>query len=39
MMDHRMIDDEEARAWLVGYVTALVYQTFDKAKIEIGHGH
>jgi hypothetical protein len=39
MMDHRMIDDEEARAWLVGYVTALVYQTFDKAKISIGHGH
>ena len=39
MMDHRMIDDEEARAWLIGYVTALVYQTFGKAKIEIGDGH
>lgn len=39
IMDHRIIDDEEARAWLIGYVTSLIYQAFDKAKIEIKNGH
>jgi hypothetical protein len=36
--EDRGISDEEAQAWLCGYITDVVYKYLDKKKIEIKHG-
>ena len=36
--EDRGISDEEAQAWLCGYITGVVYKYLDKKKIEIKHG-
>lgn len=36
--ENRTIDDEEAKAWLNGYLTELVYSYLNKINKEIKHG-
>ncbi len=34
----RDVTDEEAQAWLAGYITGLVYEYLDKKKLQVKHG-
>lgn len=36
--EDREITDEEAQAWLMGHITALVYKFLDKKKLTVKHG-
>lgn len=36
--EDRDVTDEEAQAWLSGYITGLVYTFLDKKKLQVKHG-
>lgn len=36
--DDRDITDDEAQAWLTGYITSVIYEFLDKKNLNIEHG-
>lgn len=36
--EDRVVTDEEAQAWLAGYITGMVYEFLEKKKIQLKHG-
>lgn len=36
--EHRDIKDEEAKAWLAGYITGEMYKFLEKKNLQIKHG-
>ncbi len=36
--EDRDVTDEQAQAWLAGYITGMVYEFLEKKKVQVKHG-